>query len=170
MVALVAHDNKKALMLAFAIRYKCVLEKIPQLCATGTTGSKLIKEVGLTNVRCFASGPLGGDQEIGAAIVRGEIEAIIFMRDPLSAHPHEPDVAALGRLADVHNIPLASCLASAEIMIEHLAKKIGIDLEAERKVGDPSSPASPQQHPNQDLRLLHEQHSQQFAAATESFA
>ena len=158
MVALVSHDNKKPLMMAFATKYKKVLQSIPQLCATGTTGGKLIKEVGLSNVKCFASGPLGGDAEIGAAMVHGEIEAIIFFRDPLTSHPHEPDVAALGRLADVHNVPLASCLASAEIMIEHLAKKLGITDVEKDEAGAPQ------------VDKLQQQHSDQFAVATEVYA
>ncbi|HLS08264.1 methylglyoxal synthase [Lentibacillus sp.] len=119
-IALIAHDKKKQDIIQFTIAYKHVLEK-HQLFATGTTGKKIAEGTGLP-VHRFQSGPLGGDQQIGAKIASNELDAVIFFRDPLTAQPHEPDVSALMRLCDVHLIPLATNLAAAEIMIQALAR------------------------------------------------
>ncbi|RAK10515.1 dephospho-CoA kinase [Halanaerobium saccharolyticum] len=120
-IALVAHDEKKEDMIRFAKKHRDVLVKM-RLIATGTTGQRLIDETGL-DVERMASGPIGGDQMIGAEIAKDRLDGVIFLRDPLTAQPHEPDVSALLRLCDVHEIPLATNLATAEMIIHSLAEK-----------------------------------------------
>jgi methylglyoxal synthase len=117
-IALIAHDKMKPEMLDFARKYKSILKQ-HDLVATGTTGHKIIAATGL-NIKCFRSGPLGGDQEIGARVANGDIDIIFFFRDPLTAQPHEPDVSALLRLSDVYQIPLATNPATAEHIIASL--------------------------------------------------
>lgn len=117
-IALIAHDKKKELMVQFAIAYKFILSK-HTLYATGTTG-RLIQEATGLEVHRFLPGPLGGDQQIGSLIAYNQIDMVIFLRDPLTAQPHEPDVNALLRLCDVHNIPLATNIATAELLIKAL--------------------------------------------------
>ena len=117
-IALIAHDKKKNEMIKLAKDYKDVLFE-HELFATGTTGTLIMGETGL-NIRRMKSGPLGGDQQIGSMIAMGEIDLVIFLRDPLTAQPHEPDVSALLRLCDVQDIPLATNCASGEIMLEVL--------------------------------------------------
>ena len=117
-IALIAHDKKKNDMIAFAIKYKETLAP-HDLCATGTTGTLVMGETGLKITR-MKSGPLGGDQQIGSMIAEGKLDLVIFLRDPLTAQPHEPDVSALLRLCDVQNIPLATNVKSAEIMLDAL--------------------------------------------------
>lgn len=117
-IALIAHDKKKNDMIALAGKYKDVLAK-HSLYATGTTGTLVMGETGLSIIR-MKSGPLGGDQQIGSMIADNLLDLIIFLRDPLTAQPHEPDVSALLRLCDVQNIPLATNLASGEIMLRAL--------------------------------------------------
>ena len=117
-IALIAHDKMKPEMIAFAVKHKDVLKK-HELFATGTTGHRIIEATGL-NVKCFRSGPLGGDQEIGAKVANGEIDLIFFFRDPLTAQPHEPDVSALLRLSDVYRIPLATNSSTGELLIDGL--------------------------------------------------
>ena len=117
-IALIAHDKKKAEMIEFCNRHVNVLKR-HELFATGTTGKIVMEETGL-NIHCFRSGPLGGDQEIGAKVANGEIDLIIFFRDPLTAQPHEPDVSALFRLSDVYKIPLASNINTAELFFQTL--------------------------------------------------
>ena len=119
-IALIAHDKKKELMVDFCIAYKGILSK-HNLCATGTTGNLVIEATGM-NVSLFLSGPQGGDQQIGARIAYNEIDLVLFFRDPLTAQPHEPDVSALFRLCDVHNIPLATNSATAEVLIRGLER------------------------------------------------
>jgi methylglyoxal synthase len=119
-IALIAHDNKKADLIQFATAYKGTLEQ-HELFATGTTGLRIMEATGLSITR-FQSGPLGGDQQIGALIAKNEMDAIIFFRDPLTAQPHEPDVTALVRLCDVYNIPLATNMGTAEILIHGLKR------------------------------------------------
>jgi len=116
-LALVAHDGKKAEMVAFVKDNLKLIRKF-KLIATGTTG-RYIEEAGLKVVK-MESGPRGGDAQIAARIVGGQVDGIIFLRDPLGIHPHEPDIFMLLRLADVHNIPLATNLASARILIQGL--------------------------------------------------
>jgi methylglyoxal synthase len=117
-IALIAHDRKKDEMVRFAIAYKHLLKE-HRLFATGTTGKRIAEATGLS-VHRFLSGPLGGDQQIGAKVAENEMDCIIFLRDPLTAQPHEPDILALLRLADVHQIPLATNLATAEVLIRSI--------------------------------------------------
>ena len=120
-IALIAHDEKKEDMITFAKKHREVLGKM-RLIATGTTGQRLIDETGL-DIERMASGPIGGDQMIGAEIAKDRLDGVIFLRDPLTAQPHEPDVSALLRLCDVHQIPLATNLATAEMIIQTKKKK-----------------------------------------------
>ena len=117
-IALIAHDKKKNEIIELAKEFKNVLAR-HSLYATGTTGALIIGETGLTITR-LKSGPLGGDQQIGSMVADGKLDMIIFLRDPLTAQPHEPDVTALIRLSDVMHIPLATNIASAKIMLNYL--------------------------------------------------
>ncbi|MBQ8163172.1 MAG: methylglyoxal synthase [Clostridia bacterium] len=117
-IALIAHDKKKDDMIALAIKYKDVLSK-HELYATGTTGTLVMGET-LLKITRMKSGPLGGDQQIGSMVAEGKLDLIIFLRDPLTSQPHEPDVSALLRLCDVQSIPLATNVKSAEIMLRQL--------------------------------------------------
>ncbi len=117
-IALIAHDKKKEDIIELAKEYREVLAE-HELYATGTTGTLIMGETGLSICR-MKSGPLGGDQQIGAMLADGELDLIIFLRDPLTAQPHEPDVSALLRLCDVQKIPLATNISSATIMLETL--------------------------------------------------
>ena len=119
-IALIAHDKKKQDMTSLAVKYKEVLSK-HDLYATGTTGTLIMGETGLA-INRMKSGPVGGDQQIGSMIACSELDLVIFLRDPLTAQPHEPDVSALLRLCDVVNIPLATNLSSAEIMLTALGR------------------------------------------------
>lgn len=116
-VALVAHDGKKAELVSFVLRNKDHLIG-SELFATGTTG-KHLEKAGF-KVTSLLSGPLGGDAQIAAMLATGELDMVIFFRDPLGMHPHEPDVQMLLRLCDVHNIPLATNPASAELFLDGL--------------------------------------------------
>ena len=117
-IGLIAHDSKKKLMQNFCIAYRGILCK-NELYATGTTG-RLIEEVTNLNVHKYLAGHLGGEQQIGAQIEHNEIDLVIFLRDPLAPKAHEPDVSNVMRLCDMHNIPLATNLASAELLIKSL--------------------------------------------------
>lgn len=117
-IALIAHDKKKDMMIDFCKEHKDLLSK-HDLFATGTTGKLISGATGLV-VNRFLSGPLGGDQQIGAKVASGEMNLVVFFRDPLTAQPHEPDVSALLRLADVHSVPLATNLSTAEVMLNCL--------------------------------------------------
>ncbi|RKL65505.1 methylglyoxal synthase [Salipaludibacillus neizhouensis] len=119
-IALIAHDKKKDRLLHFTRSYLSYLEK-HTLFATGTTGALIHEKTGL-DIHCFRSGPLGGDQEIGAMVANNEMDMVIFFRDPLTAQPHEPDITALMRLCDVYDIPLATNMGSAEILILSLER------------------------------------------------
>jgi len=121
-LALIAHDGKKDDLLRFAKDRLDLLRRL-QLVATATTGSLLSAQLGL-EIQRVASGPQGGDLEIGAMIVHGDVQAVVFFRDPLTAHPHEPDIQALMKVCDVHGVPLATNLASAEILLRSLSQAI----------------------------------------------
>lgn len=114
-IALIAHDKKKPEMIALCVKYKDVLDE-HELFATGTTG-KLVSSATNLDIKRMKSGPLGGDQQIGSMIAEKELDLVIFLRDPLTAQPHEPDVNALLRLCDVTNTPLATNVASGEILL-----------------------------------------------------
>ena len=114
-IALIAHDAKKILMQNFTIAYRGILSK-HEIYATGTTG-RLIEEVTNLSIHKYLAGPLGGQQQLGAQIAQNDIDALIFLRDPSNPKPHEPDVNDVIRLCDMHNIPMATNLATAEIII-----------------------------------------------------
>ena len=117
-IGLVAHDSKKKLMQNFCIAYRGILAK-NQLFATGTTG-RLIEEVANLQIHKYLAGHLGGSQQLGAQIEHNEIDLVIFLRDPLKPKSHEPDVNSIVLLCDEHNIPLATNLATAELLIKSL--------------------------------------------------
>jgi methylglyoxal synthase len=114
-IALIAHDGKKADMVAFATYNRERLQGY-HLMATASTGRLLVEKVGL-EVTCLASGPYGGDAQIGAQVVGGGVAAVIFLVDPLDKHPHDPDIQSLLRLCNVHNVPLATNVATADCII-----------------------------------------------------
>ncbi|MGN1095622.1 MAG: methylglyoxal synthase [Eubacteriales bacterium] len=114
-IALIAHDNKKKDIVDWCLKNKKILEH-HFLCGTGTTAKLVSDKTGLP-VRGFNSGPLGGDQQIGARIVDGKIDLVIFFSDPLEAQPHDPDVKALLRIAQVYDIPIANNRATADFII-----------------------------------------------------
>lgn len=118
-IALIAHDRKKDAMVALARQHEGFLRG-QTLMATGTTGGRLRDEVGLS-VECLLSGPLGGDLQIGARLAVGEVDAVIFLRDPMTPQPHEPDINALVRACDVHDVPCATNVATAQRLLVGLA-------------------------------------------------
>lgn len=117
-IALIAHDKKKDDMILLAGQYREFLSTCA-LVATGTTGGRLANELGLTVDRKH-SGPFGGDLQIGSMLVQGEIDGVIFLRDPMTPQPHEPDINALVRACDVHNTPCATNVASAHMVLAQL--------------------------------------------------
>ena len=117
-IALIAHDAKKKLMQNFCIAYRGILSR-HKLYATSTTG-RLIEEVTNLNIHKHLAGHLGGMQQIGAQIEQNEIDLLIFLRDPLTTKRHEPDVNDVVKLCDMHNIPMATNLATAELLIKSL--------------------------------------------------
>lgn len=119
-IAFIAHDRKKDEMVNFVIAYEQVFQP-HQLYSTGTTGMRIMEQTSL-KINRFMSGPLGGDQQIGALIATNEMDLIIFLRDPLMAQPHEPDITALLRLCDVYGIPVATNIATAELLTKALAR------------------------------------------------
>lgn len=119
-IALIAHDKKKPDMVQFAVAYESIL-KDHELYSTGTTGTRVMEATSL-QIERFQSGPLGGDQQIGALVAKNEMDLVLFFRDPLAAQPHEPDITALIRLCDVYSIPLATNMATGEILVKGLAR------------------------------------------------
>jgi methylglyoxal synthase len=129
-IALIAHDNLKRAMLEWA-RYNQGTLSGHELVATGTTGALLVEELGLP-VHVFLSGPLGGDQQIGAAIAEGRIDVVIFFWDPLEPHSHDVDVKALLRIAVVYNVPIACNRATADFLLS--SPLLASDYEPEARV------------------------------------
>lgn len=117
-IALIAHDRMKPLIVALAAEFRDVLQDC-QLCATGTTGARIAQEVGL-DVERLLSGPLGGDLQIGARLATGGLDLVIFLRDPMTPQPHEPDINALVRACDVHDIPCATNEATGRMLLRQL--------------------------------------------------
>lgn len=115
-IALIAHDKKKEEIIEFAKKYKDVLAKY-ELVATGTTGKKISEATGL-DVKRYLSGPYGGDQQLGGRIAEGKIDLVVFFTDPLTAQPHEPDVNALLRVCNVHNVAVVTNTRTAELIIK----------------------------------------------------
>ena len=117
-IALIAHDNKKADMVAFVSkRLDFFNRKDVKIVATGTTGGH-VKHAGIKNVKRVQSGPMGGDAEIASMVTKGEIDLVIFMRDPLGKHAHDVDISMLMRLCDVHNVPLATNYRTASHLVK----------------------------------------------------
>jgi methylglyoxal synthase len=115
LIALIAHDDKKDDLARFVLEHKTLFSSF-NLVGTGTTGRIIAEQTGLVVTRLM-SGPLGGDQQIGGAIAENRVLAVFFYRDPLTAQPHEPDVSALLRICDVHNVPLATNLATSKALV-----------------------------------------------------
>ena len=124
-IALIAHDGKKDQMVALAREFAPFLARC-RLMATGTTGARLVAEAGL-EVERLLSGPLGGDLQIGARLAEGRVDAVIFLRDPMTPQPHEPDINALVRACDVHDVVCATNLSSAR----HVLRALSAQLDAE---------------------------------------
>ena len=120
-IALIAHDQKKADIVMLAREFAAFLRGC-HLVATGTTGGRIHDEVGL-EVERLLSGPLGGDLQIGARLAVGQVDAVIFLRDPMTPQPHEPDINALVRACDVHDVPCATNLASARLLLRELSRE-----------------------------------------------
>ena len=120
-IALIAHDHKKDDMVALAREFAEFLGRC-ELVATGTTGGRLQAEAGLV-VECLLSGPRGGDLQIGARLATGEVDAVIFLRDPMTPQPHEPDINALVRACDVHDVPCATNAASARSLLRDFSRQ-----------------------------------------------
>lgn len=119
-IGLIAHDAKKQLMQNFCIAYRGILSR-HSLYATGTTG-RLVEEVTNLNIHKFLAGHLGGEQQMGAQIESNDMDLVIFLRDPLRPKPHEPDISNVVRLCDIHNIPIATNLATAELLIKSMER------------------------------------------------
>ncbi|WP_025692679.1 methylglyoxal synthase [Paenibacillus zanthoxyli] len=115
-IAFIAHDRKKDEMVNFVTAYEHVFQG-HEMYSTGTTGQRIMEATSL-NIHRFMSGPLGGDQQIGALVAQDKLDLIVFLRDPLMAQPHEPDISALLRLCDVYGIPVATNIATAEILVK----------------------------------------------------
>jgi methylglyoxal synthase len=125
-VALIAHDDEKPEVVALAREYASLLSAF-DLVATGTTGERIAEETDLS-VERKESGPIGGDTQIGAEVVEDQVDGIVFLRDPLTAQPHEPDITALLRLCDVHDTPMATTRTSAEYLLDGLAEDAGVEI------------------------------------------
>jgi methylglyoxal synthase len=117
-IALIAHDRMKDRMVALAQEFRDLLAR-HRLVATGTTGARLHQQVGL-DIECLLSGPMGGDLQIGARLAVGEVQIVIFLRDPMTPQPHEPDINALVRACDVHDIACATNLSTARLALRQI--------------------------------------------------
>ncbi|MGB9859010.1 MAG: methylglyoxal synthase [Moorellaceae bacterium] len=127
-IALIAHDRKKDEMVEFVYRHRDFFAR-HRLVATGTTGARIMERTGLKVYRLL-SGPLGGDQQIGSLVAKQRLDLVIFLRDPLTPQPHEPDINALLRICDVHNVPAATNLATATILLDYFRQaRRGIEHE-----------------------------------------
>ena len=121
-IALIAHDKKKEEMIQFAKKNESILKKV-ELVSTGTPGLRVMENTNLQIYR-YKSGPLGGDQQIGALVADHNVDMIIFLRDPLTSQPHEPDIMALLRLCDVYKVPLATNVESAQLLLDAINIKL----------------------------------------------
>ena len=121
-IALIAHDKKKEEMIQFAKKNESILKKV-ELVSTGTTGLRVMENTNLQIYR-YKSGPLGGEQQIGALVADHNVDMIIFLRDPLTSQPHEPDIMALLRLCDVYKVPLATNVESAQLLLDAINIKL----------------------------------------------
>ena len=121
-IALIAHDKKKEEMIQFAKKNESILKKV-ELVSTGTTGLRVMENTNLQIYR-YKSGPLGWDQQIGALVADHNVDMIIFLRDPLTSQPHEPDIMALLRLCDVYKVPLATNVESAQLLLDAINIKL----------------------------------------------
>ena len=148
-IALIAHDAKKKLMQNFCIAYRGILSK-NELYATGTTG-RLVEEVTNLNIHKFLAGHLGGEQQIGAQIEHNQIDLVIFLRDPLTSKTHEPDVNNVIKLCDMYNIPMATNLATAELLIKSLLKSCQSSGSSLRSGQIRQGPGSPKRRPRTSL-------------------
>jgi methylglyoxal synthase len=133
-IALIAHDRMKERMVALAQEFKGVLAR-HRLIATGTTGARLREDVEL-DVECLLSGPMGGDLQIGARLSVGTVQAVVFLRDPMTPQPHEPDINALVRACDVHDVACATNLATARLLLRQ------IEIDGLCRDPRPSAPAA----------------------------
>jgi methylglyoxal synthase len=131
-IALIAHNEKKPDMIRLVAEFRPLLAQC-KLVATGTTGQTITREAGL-DVERVLSGPLGGDLQIGARLAMGELDMVIFLRDPLTPQPHEPDINALVRACDVHDVPCATNLQTARALLSQLAASLG---QADAKLWHP---------------------------------
>jgi len=129
-LALIAHDDEKPEMVDLVRARESLLGEF-DLVGTGTTGKRITEETGLS-VERKKSGPLGGDAQIAAEVAEEFIDGVIFLRDPLTAQPHEPDISALLRICDVHDVPLATTRASADYLLDGLASDAGLDPDGGR--------------------------------------
>ena len=120
-VALIAHDDEKPEMIDLVQEYESLLSTF-ELVGTGTTGQRIMDETEL-DVERKQSGPIGGDAQVGAEVADGAIDAIVFLRDPLTAQPHEPDITALLRICDVHDVPMATTRTAAEFVLDGLERR-----------------------------------------------
>jgi methylglyoxal synthase len=121
-IALIAHDHRKDTIVALAREFRPLLAQC-RLCGTGTTGGRIAGETGL-QVERLLSGPMGGDLQIGARLAVGEIDIVIFLRDPMTPQPHEPDINALVRACDVHDVPCATNEATARLLLRQLGAEL----------------------------------------------
>ena len=126
-VALIAHDRKKPDILELAREHRGLLGRV-RLLATGTTGGQIADEL-VVPVERAASGPHGGDLQIAARIAAGEVDAVVFLRDPLTAHPHEPDIQALLKVCDIYGVPVATNMAAARILLSYLGMLLSSEVE-----------------------------------------